>query len=304
VPHVSEAAALKQPLFGVVGPTATGKTALAVELAKKIGNAELINCDSRQVIRGLHVGTCAPTPEELQGIPCHLLNLCDPGEPFSAADWLRHVQATLSDIERRGITGVLVGGTGLYVEALTQGYALSGVAPDPDRREQRTKQAETKAGLDNLAAELRRRDAQVAENIDIHNPRRIIRALEILDANGKDIKRASTPQPAILFGIDVPKEIHTQWIRQRTEKMFQSGALLNEIGAALHRGVSRNDLRKAGIGYGEALDVNDGKLRIDEAIALVSQRTLRYAKAQRTWFRHHGEVHWLPTNLVVAIQNP
>jgi len=279
------------PLLAVVGPTATGKTPLAVAVAERLGGAELLNADSRQVIRGLHVATCTPTAEELRGVPLHLVALHDPGEPFSVAEWLGHARAALQDVESRGAQPILAGGTGLYVSALVDGLDLAAVPPDPETRAARAAQP-----LEELAAELRRRDPQAAETTDLRNPRRVIRALEILDARGAPLHRARSRGggvAATLVGLDAPRDLHDALIERRARTMFETGALLDEVHSALGRGVSRGALDSAGIGYREALAVIDGQVTTEEAVARTAQRTRRYARAQRTWFRKDRRIRWL-----------
>ncbi|MGA8014432.1 MAG: isopentenyl transferase family protein, partial [Candidatus Dormiibacterota bacterium] len=133
-------------MVAVVGPTATGKTALAVLLALRLGGAELVNADSRQVLRGLRIGTNSPTPDDLRGVPCHLLGITDPGRPFSVADWLAAARSCLADLANRSVRPILVGGTGLYVRALMDGWQLSGDPPDPDRRAWLSRGASTPEG--------------------------------------------------------------------------------------------------------------------------------------------------------------
>jgi tRNA dimethylallyltransferase len=224
-------------LLVVTGPTATGKTPLAVAVAERLGAVELVNADSRQVIRGLTVGTCAPTAAELRGVPCHLVGVRDPGEPFTVAAWLRLARPVVEDIDRRGALPLVVGGTGFYIGALVDGLDLAEVEPDPVTREWRFALAERPEGLAGLAAELGRRDPQGAAGVDLRNPRRVVRALEILDAHGT--------------------------------------------------------LAAAGIGYREALAVHDGLCGVDDAVDRLVRRTLRYAKAQRTWFRRDPRIRWL-----------
>jgi tRNA dimethylallyltransferase len=283
-------------LLAIVGPTATGKTPLSVAVAERLAPAELLNADSRQVIRGLHVATCTPTAAELRGVPAHLFALHDPGEPFSVAGWLAAAREALAAVEERDAQPILVGGTGLYVSALVDGLDLAGGAPDPQRRAERDAQASTAEGLQQLAAELSARDPSAAATIDLRNPRRVVRALEILDATGAPLHRArgrAQPVPATLVGLDAPRDLHDALIAQRARAMLETGALLEEVHSALGRGVSRGALESAGIGYREALAVIDGQVTSEQAAGLVAQRTRRYAKAQRTWFRRDRRIRWL-----------
>jgi tRNA dimethylallyltransferase len=281
-------------LLVVCGPTATGKTPLAVAVAERLGATELVNADSRQVIRGLVAGTCAPTPAELRGVPCHLLAVRDPGEPFTVAAWLRLARPAVEDIRRRGALPLVVGGTGFYIGALVDGLDLAGVDPDPVAREWRFALAERPEGLVALAAELRRRDPEGAAGVDLRNPRRVVRALEILDARGTLAARGrSDPLPATMLALDAPPELHRRLVEERSRRLFADGALLAEVEAALARGIGRAALDSAGIGYREALAVLDGVAGVDTAVDLLVRRTLRYAKAQRTWFRRDRRIRWI-----------
>jgi tRNA dimethylallyltransferase len=281
-------------LLVVAGPTATGKTPLAVAVAERLGAAELVNADSRQVIRGLTVGTCAPTPAELRGVPCHLLGVRDPGEPFTVAAWLRLARRAVADIHGRGAVPVVVGGTGFFVGALVDGLALADIEPDAATRERRFALAERPGGLAELAAELGRRDPDGAAGIDLRNPRRVVRALEILDGRGSLAARGRTGVlPATQVALAVAPELHRRLVEERSRRLLGGGALLAEVEEALARGVGRAALDAAGIGYREALAVLDGVCGVDDAVDLLVRRTLRYAKAQRTWFRRDPRIRWL-----------
>jgi tRNA dimethylallyltransferase len=283
-----------EPLIAVVGPTATGKTALAARLAVRLGAAELVNADSRQVLRGLHVGTNTPGPEDLAGVPCHLLGISDPGAPFSVADWLAAARDCLATLDRRAVRPILVGGTGLYVRALLDGLELDGAPPDPARRAALSARAASPEGLAGLAEELRQRDPEGAVGIDLRNPRRVVRALEIVETRGSLAARGrgGTTHPSIRIGLDATPDLHRGWIAERARAMM-AGGLLEETAAALARGLPSEALDGSGIGYREALAVLDGKLSEAEAVVGIVRRTARYAKAQRTWFRADRNVVWL-----------
>lgn len=281
-------------LIAIVGPTCVGKTRLAVALARALWPAELVNADSRQLRRGLRAGTCSPAPEELGDVRCHLLDLADPGSDFTVADWLVAARNVLDDMEARDAQPIVVGGTGLYVTALVDGYDFGGVPPDPATRSERTRIARTSSGREQLAAELRRRDPMAAETVDARNARRVIRALEILDVTGSlSDARGTAPRPAVIIGLDAPRDLHEAWVRQRCAAMFASGAIFEETRATLARGHTAADVGGCGIGYTEALAVLDGALGLDDAAAATTRRTLRYAKAQRTYFRRDRRISWL-----------
>jgi tRNA dimethylallyltransferase len=290
-----------RPLLVVVGPTCSGKTALAVAVAQALAPAELLNADSRQVRRGLRVGTCAPTPSELKGVRCNLLDLSDPGDPFSVADWLTAARLCLDRLDRSGSHAIVAGGTGLYVTALVDGFDLARVPPDPARRADRSELAATAEGLAALAAELHSRDPEGAAAIDQRNPRRVIRALEILDAKGgslRDAQQRALPREAVMIGLDVARPVHGRWIEHRIASMFDSGGIQEEVRWLLGRGLDRQAIVGCGIGYGEALDLIEGHIDIEAAMQAAMRRTLRYARAQRTWFRRDARLVWFRPDLV------
>lgn len=292
---------MTRPILVVVGPTCSGKTALAVAVAQALAPAELLNADSRQVRRGLRVGTCAPLPSELKGVRCNLLDLSDPGEPFSVADWLTAARLCLERLDRSGTRAVVAGGTGLYVTALVDGFDLARVPPDPARRADRSELAATAEGLAALAAELLSRDPEGAAAIDHRNPRRVIRALEILDAKGgslRDAQQRALPREAVMVALDVARPVHARWIEHRIAAMFDSGGIQQEVRWLLGRGLDRQAIVGCGIGYGEALDLIEGHIGIEAAMQATMRRTLRYARAQRTWFRRDTRLVWFRPDLI------
>lgn len=280
------------PVLAVGGPTATGKTVLAVELALTTG-AELVNADSRQVMRRLHAGTATPSPEELRGVRCHLLEETEPGVALSAAAWLRRARAVLADLDRRGVAAVVVGGTGQYIRALRQGWTFGGAEPDPGQRAELDRLASTDEGRERLLAELLSRDPHGAAAIDQANPRRVVRALEVLRGGATSLAQARGREggrAVALVVLDAAREQQERVIDDRIAAMFDRGDILREVRDELDRGTSPEALRRAGIGYGEAVDVVAGSIDLDAARASTRRRTTRYAKAQRTWFRHEPAV--------------
>jgi tRNA dimethylallyltransferase len=274
--------------LAVAGPTATGKTVLAVEVALRLGG-ELVNFDSRQVSRRLRAGTAAPTAAELRGVPCHLLDLCEPGAPFTVADWLTHAHTTLADLQRRGVPAILVGGTGQYLRALREGWDLGGAPPHPAMRAQLTAQASRAGGLERLATELRDRDPDGAASVDLANSRRVIRALELLRNGARSLAEARRRARGVCVDVvilDAERAVHRDALDARMDAMFATGALVAEVAAELRGGTTAAALQRAGIGYAEALALIDGLISVEEARATTLQRTRRYVKAQRTWFRH------------------
>jgi tRNA dimethylallyltransferase len=289
--------------LAIGGPTAAGKTQLAVELARRSG-AELVNADSRQVVRRLVVGTARPTAAELQGVPCHLLDLCEPGEPFSVADWMRHARSTLLALDARGVPAIVVGGTGQYLRALRRGWDFGGVSPTHDLREQLTTLASTPAGLAELVAEVELVDPAGARTLDVANPRRVIRAVELLREGHAPLAQARGQvdgRSLALVVLDADRDVHRHALAARLDAMFDEGAIMAEARAELERGIAPGALRRAGIGYAEAADVLEGVIDLEAAKARAAQRTSRYVKAQRTWFRHEPAILQLQRTAVTRV---
>jgi tRNA dimethylallyltransferase len=281
-----------RPTLAIGGPTATGKTVLAVELARRIG-AELINADSRQVVRRLRVGTAAPTAAELRGVPCHLLDECELGDVFTVAQWMARARTVLAELDARDVPAIVVGGTGQYLRALRRGWDFGGIDPDPAARAALTDAADAPGGLALLVAELRARDPDAAARIDAANPRRVIRALELVRAGGASLdqlRRGGGGRTLALVVLDAEPAVHGAALEARMEAMFGAGAILAEVHRELERGTSADALRRGGIGYAEALSVLDGSAGVEEGRAAARRRTRRYVKAQRTWFRHEPAV--------------
>lgn len=288
--------------LAVVGPTATGKTALAVGLAQRLG-AELVNADSRQVVRRLRVGTATPTERELQGVACHLLDLAEPGAAFSVADWAREARVVFAGLAARRVPAILVGGTGQYLRALREGWDFSAPPPDPAARAALDAATAQPGGLQALAAELCERDPEGASSLDLANPRRVVRAVELLRAGAPSVREARRRAGGIdidVVVLDCEPVLHRAAIEERMESMFGNGALLAEVDGELRRGTSPASLRRSGIGYAEALEVLAGGCSVGAARAEALRRTLRYVKAQRTWFRHEASVVRVERNAAVS----
>ena len=280
----------------VVGPTASGKTALAVELAK-FTDGEVVSCDSMQIYRRLSIGTAKPTTEEMQGIPHHMIDICEPDEDFSVSRYVELATPIVEDILARGKTAIIAGGTGLYVDNLIKGGEF---APFPatgcrEKLEQRLQQE----GLEALMEELRAIDPVALEKSQ-NNPRRILRALEVWQETGETItahnRRTAAIPPKfdpLWIGIDFAdrQELYDR-IDLRVELMVKDG-LLEEIRDVLGSGIPQTCTAMQAIGYKEFVDAMAGRSTIDEAIAQVQLSSRRYAKRQLTWFRRNDKIHWL-----------
>ena len=280
----------------VVGPTASGKTALAVELAKFTGG-EVVSCDSMQIYRRLDIGTAKPTPEEMQGIPHHMIDILEPDEDFSVGRYVEMATPIVEDILARGKTAIIAGGTGLYVDNLIKGGEF---APTPatgcrEKLEERLQHE----GLEALIEELRSIDP-VALQKSQNNPRRIIRALEVWQETGEtitahNIRTAALPPrfEPLWIGVDyVNRQDLYDRIDLRVRLMVKDG-LLDEIREVLSSGIPEKATAMQAIGYKEFIDAMAGRATMEEAIAQVQQSSRRYAKRQLTWFKRNEKIHWL-----------
>ena len=283
-------------MVGIVGPTASGKTALAIAVAERLGG-ELVSVDSRQVYRYCDIGTNKPTAEELHGIPCHLVDVVDPGTPFTVADYQRLAMPVIADIGRRRRLPVLQGGTGLYLKALLDGWNLGDAPPDPGVRAALEERLE-REGTEALDAELRRIDPAAAD-LAQKNPRRLIRALEIHSVTGKrpTEARESEPPPWIVtvVGLDTPLAEIDQRIASRVKRMLGAG-WLDEV-ARLRRDFPLAELRRLGHGYPELAAYLEGRLSLEEASDSSVRQIRQYARRQLTWFRADRRVQWITPNL-------
>jgi tRNA dimethylallyltransferase len=280
----------------LVGPTASGKTRLAIELARALGG-ELVSADSQQIYRGLDIGTAKPTPEERAAAPHHLIDLLEPDQTLSAGEFARRADEVIADVVRRGRLPIVVGGTGLWVRALLLGL-IEAPPPDPELRRELEQRAE-REGREALHAELERIDPETAATIPPQNLVRVVRALEIWrqTAEKPSAQRARhgfgrLRYRAKVLGLSPPREELYRRIDARAAAMFAAG-LLDEVRALLAKGL-RGAPALGALGYPQALAAAEGRLSVEEAIAATAQETRRYAKRQLTWFRADPLVHWLP----------
>ena len=279
----------------IAGPTASGKTVLAVELAKAL-DSEVVSCDSMQVYRRMDIGTAKPTVEERQGIPHHMIDVAEPEEDFSVSRYCALATPIVEDILSRGKTAIIAGGTGLYLDSLIRGNDF---APFPSIgvRERLENRADTE-GMDALFAELRAVDPEAADRIK--DRKRLIRALEVYYETGETItahnKRTQTIPPRfspIFLGLDFAnRQTLYDRIDQRVTIMLDQG-LVEEIQNLLASGIPENCTAMQAIGYKEFVAALDGEITIEAAADQVRQSSRRYAKRQLTWFRRNKAMHWL-----------
>ncbi len=279
----------------IVGPTASGKTALAVEVAK-LTNGEVVSCDSMQIYRRMDIGTAKPTREEMQGIPHHMIDIVEPTEDFSVSRYCHLATPIVEDILARGKTAVIAGGTGLYVDSLMRGNDFA--IPATGHRQSLEAQLEAE-GLEVLLGELEKIDPAAAEKSQ-RNPRRIIRALEVYLETGETItshnlKTQSIPPRFRPLWIGLDFKERSQLYRRidlRVDLMLQMG-LLDEIRTLLASGIPESCTAMQAIGYKEFVDALQGRGTLEAAADAVKQGSRRYAKRQLTWFRRNGAVHWI-----------
>ena len=273
-------------LVAVVGPTAAGKSALALTLARRFGG-EIVNADSRQVYRGMDIGTAKPSPDTRTLLPHHLYDIADPADAYSLALYRRDALATLEDIWFRGELAWLVGGTGQYIWALLEAWQVPDVAPQPPLRVELAAVAD-RDGPEALHARLRAVDPEAADRIDARNVRRVIRALEVYEVTGRPISdwqaRGVPDFDFRILGVQCEEKELIWRINRRTEAMFAS-SLVEETQALLDAGVPPDASALSSIGYAEALREICGEITRDKAIELTKRSTRRLARRQRQWFR-------------------
>ena len=282
----------------VVGPTACGKTTLGVLLAKQF-HGEVVSADSMQIYRGMTIGTAAPTEKEMDGVPHHMVAVADPAEQWSAARYAETAIPIIDDILARGKLPVLVGGTGLWLDAVVKGHGFAGGHAGGEVRKTLQKRLEAE-GIEPLLEELRQVDPETAKRLHPADEKRILRALEVYLETGKTISahNAETKDlppryDAIWIGLRfADREDMKALIDRRVDKMAEEG-LVEEVRALLESGLPRNATALQAIGYKEFLGVLEGTATEAEALAEVKLRSWQYAKRQLTWLRRNPAIHWI-----------
>ena len=281
----------------VVGPTASGKTKLAVQLAKAY-DGEVVSCDSMQIYKHMDIGTAKPTPEEMEGVPHHMIDCVEPGEDFSVGKYVQLADGCVQDILSRGKTAVIAGGTGLYVDSLIAGRTFAPV-PQTGKREALEAQLRQEGG-EAMLRKLRAVDPDAAARLHPADEKRIIRALEVYAETGRTITQHNLDTQQIppryrpvWIGLDyLDRAVLYRRIDLRVDLMLQTG-LLDEIRALLARGVSPRTTAMQAIGYKEFFDTLEGRSTLSAAADLCKQRSRNYAKRQLTWFRRNPQLCWL-----------
>ncbi len=284
-------------IITIAGPTASGKTALSIALAKEL-NGEVVSCDSMQVYRHMDIGTAKPTPEEMGDIPHHMLDVAEPWEDFSVSRYCQMATPIVDDILARGKTAIIVGGTGLYMDALIRGNSFA-PCPSTGMREKLEKQAD-REGMEAMLQLLTTIDPEAASRLHLADRKRILRALEVYYETGKTITEHNKMTQAIpprysplSFAItDENRQTLYDRIDSRVDKMLEAG-LMEEIHGLLNRNIPEDATAMQAIGYKEFIAAIHGRCTIEEAAAQVKQGSRNYAKRQLTWFRRNPAVHWL-----------
>jgi tRNA dimethylallyltransferase len=283
---------MKPPIF-IAGPTAVGKSEMAPRLAEQIGG-EIISADSMQVYRGLDIGTAKPSPAERTRVPHHLIDICDLTESFDAAQFIRRAQKAVEEIQARGRVPIFCGGTGLYFKAF-----LSGLGQAPSANPGLRSELEA-VSFESLLRELRERDPVAYEKMDRQNPRRVIRAVEVIRLTGKKFSeqraewksevQSSKPENFFAFSRQ-PDDLRVR-IDSRVDAMFARG-LVDETRALLQRGLGQNRTAMQAIGYRQVVEHLRGECSLSETIEQVKIRTRQFARRQLTWFRRQLDPVWI-----------
>jgi tRNA dimethylallyltransferase len=283
---------MNKTLIVIAGPTAVGKTAIAIQIAQHY-NTVVLSADSRQFYREMSIGTAKPDAQELAAVKHYFIDSHSIQENFSVGDFEKQALALLNELFKEHDVIVMAGGSGLYIKAVCEGFDNLPVA-EPGVRH-KLNQDFTELGIKHLQERVKEVDPDYYEQVDIHNPQRLIRALEVFETTGKPISyyRKSTvnkrPFNIVKIGLNLPRDILYQQINHRVDKMVESG-LLEEVRSLIpHRG--SNALNT--VGYSELFDHFDGKAELGSALELIKQNTRHFAKRQLTWFRKDKDIHWL-----------
>ncbi len=285
-------------IIAVAGPTASGKTALAIEIAKRFGG-EIVSCDSMQIYKFMDVGTAKPDKDELVAAKHHMIDIVHPSEKCSVADFVKLARNCIDDIIERGKLPILAGGTGLYMDSVLENIVFEDFGSDPDFRTEMQKLADAE-GVDTVHELLKERDPQAAEKIHPNNVRRVIRALEVCYLTGKTFtqvnleSRREQVYDALILGIDAERELLYDRINKRVDKMMEDG-LLKEVQALKEMGIGRDTTAMQAIGYKEILEFLEGRATLDEAVEKIKMESRRYAKRQMTWFGRNDKIQWVST---------
>jgi len=287
---------LNNPLIVLVGPTAVGKTAFSLKAAEAFP-IEIISGDSVQVYRGMDVGSAKASPAERAVVPHHMIDVLDPDEPFTVADFKASVEALIRDIQSRGRLPMIVGGTGLYIESVVYDYRFPEAVADEAARERWSRLADER-GSAALHELLRERDPASAARIHPNDRKRLVRALEVIDATGRPLSEQSekrskrSPYDLCMIGLTMERELLYERINRRVDAMLQEG-LIDEVRGLLARGCDRSLPSMQAIGYKEIAAYLAGETSLEEAVYQLKRNTRHFAKRQLSWFRAMPQIRWV-----------
>ena len=286
-----------KPLVILVGPTAVGKTAASIGLAKAL-NGEIISGDSMQIFRGLDIGTAKITKEEMQGVPHHLIDIKEPWETFSVAEFKRLADEAIADIHARGKMPIIVGGTGFYINSVLYEYHFGEADTDEAYRAELEQYAEAH-GNEALWNILQEKDPDSAAKLHSNDTKRVIRALEVLHVTGipaserqSTVDKQTMRYNAVYIALNMPREVLYDRINRRVDIMIQDG-LEAEVRTALANGTEQDALSMTSIGYRQMIQYFNEEISFDRAVELIKRDTRHFAKRQLTWFRHDPNIQWV-----------
>ena len=287
----------KPKVIVIVGPTASGKTALSIELAKKI-DGEIVSCDSMQIYKDMNIGSAKTTVEEMQGIKHYLIDVVEPNQRFSVAEYKKRAEEAIEEILAKGKVPIVIGGTGLYANSLIYGIEYNEIEYDEEFRNELMDQAETEEGLQFLYEEAKKIDPIAMEKISKNDKKRIIRIIEIFNSSGKtktqqeiESRKNDVKNDYKVFAINIDRPILYERINKRVDIMIEQG-LIDEVKSILQK-YSGFPTAMQAIGYKEIIEYFNGDITKEEAIEKIKQESRRYAKRQITWFKRIENIIWL-----------
>lgn len=294
---------MKPKVIVIVGPTASGKSVCAIELAKRI-DGEIVSADSMQIYKEMNIGTAKVTNEEMSGVKHYMINIVNPDEDFNVAMYKKMAEEALEEIVSKGKMPIVVGGTGLYINTLVNGIEFSEIDKDEEYRKELEKKVSVE-GIDGIYEELKSVDPEAANIIDKNNVRRVIRALEIYKVTGKtktELDKESIKETKfdfLMYGIKTDREELYNRINKRIDYMMEQG-LVSEV-EELNKKYKMSKTALQGLGYKEVIEYINGNCNYDEMIEKLKMETRRYAKRQITWFKRDERITWVPKEKMVDV---
>ena len=295
---------MAKKVIAIVGPTASGKTSLSIEIAKRF-NGEIVSCDSMQVYKHMNIGTAKPTEEEKEGIPHYMIDEIEPDKALNVVDFTAKAKGYIEDILSRGKLPVLVGGTGLYIDSIVNNTEFSESKKDEKYRENLMQLAEEK-GNSYVHEMLKEIDIDAYNSIHENNIRRVIRALEVYHTTGKTFtqtnidSRRDRVYDVLFLGLDMDRETLYERINRRVDIMLEDG-LIDEVKSIMEMNLGKASTAMQAIGYKEIIEWLEGRVSYEEAVETLKMESRRYAKRQLTWFRRNSEINWLDYKNAAAL---